>query len=290
MNVLTTKYDLPGFGDYAVAGLKIVVVVAFLIALWAVVDRITVYDDEKELFERRNLPYVVVRVSILLAQAIALLPLIGTVSATVWDDIGPLLAWGAGVTVVLLALNWVFDATIHHRGGMNSLATGTMADAITKGGFYLASGLIFNAALSGTASSIGQAIAATIVFSALGFLALLAGYAVLGLIGPFRRRKQLGDKNLAASVISAGLVIGLGFVLRLAIAGDFTGWAAGLVGFAVTFVLGYVLLVLLIFVVDLLVVRSHNLREIVTQNEVAAACVMAVMLIAVGLTIGSVAI
>ena len=290
MNILTTKYDLPGFGDYAVAGLKIVVVAAFLIALWVAIDRLTAFDDEKELFERRNLAYVVVRVSILLAQAIALLPLVGTVGETVWSDLGPLLAWGAGVSIVLLALNWVFDATIHHHGGMDSLATGTVADAITKGGFYLASGLIFNAALSGTASSLGQAIAASIVFSALGFVALLVGYAVLGLIGPFRRRKQLGDNNLAASIISAGLVVGLGFVLRLSIAGDFTGWAAGLIGFAVTFVLGYVLLVLLIFVVDLLVVRSHNLREIVTQNEVAASCVMAVMLIAVGLTIGSVAI
>ena len=290
MNVLTTKYNLPGFGDYAVAGLKIVVVVAFLIVLWAAIDRLTAFDDEKELFERRNLAYVVVRVSILLAQAIALLPLIGTVGDTVWDDVGPLLAWGAGVTVVLLALNWVFDATIHHHGGLDSLATGSVADAVAKGGFYLASGLIFNAALSGTASSTGQAIAATIVFSALGFVGLLLGYALLGLIGPFRRRKQLGENNLAASVISAGLVIGLGFVLRLAIAGDFTGWAAGLVGFAVTFVLGYVLLVLLIFVVDLVVVRSHNLRGIVNQNEVAAGCVMAVMLIAVGLTIGSVAI
>jgi uncharacterized membrane protein YjfL (UPF0719 family) len=290
MNVLTTKYNLPGFGDYALAALKIVIVVAFLVLLWVLIDKVTSFDDERELFQRRNMAYAVVRISIVAAQTIALLPLIGTVSGNFWSDIGPLLAWGAGVSVVLLALNWVFDAAIHRRGGMDALSTGTMADAITKGGFYLASGLIFNAALSGTAPSLGQAIAASIVFSALGFVALLAGYALLGLIGPFRRRQQLGADNLAASIISAGVVVGLGFLLRLAIAGDFTGWTAGLLGFMVTFILGYLLLVVLIFAIDVVVVRSKNLREIVGQNEVPAACVMAGMLIAVGLTIGSVAL
>lgn len=290
MNVLTTKYNLPGFGDYALAALKIVLVVAFLVLLWAVIDRITSFDDERELFQNRNMGYAVVRISIVAAQAIALLPLIGTVSGNFWSDIGPLLAWGAGATVVLLALNWVFDATIHHHGGMKALSTGSMADAVAKGGFYIAAGLIFNAALSGTAPSLGEAIAASIVFSVLGFAALLAGYALLGLVGPFRRRKQLGADNLAASIISAGVVVGLGFILRLAIAGDFTGWAAGIIGFLVSFVLGYVLLIVLIFLIDIVVVRSKNLREIVGQNEVPAACVMAGMLIALGLVIGNVAI
>jgi uncharacterized membrane protein YjfL (UPF0719 family) len=290
MNVLTTKYNLPDFGDYATAALKIVIVVAFLVLLWVIIDKVTSFDDERELFQHRNMGYAVVRISIVAAQAIALLPLIGTVNDNFWSDIGPLLAWGAGATVVLLALNWVFDATIHRSGGIDALSTTSMADAVAKGGFYVASGLIFNAALSGVAPSLGEAIAASVVFSALGFVALLAGYALLGLIGPFRRRKQLGEANLAASIISAGVVVGLGFILRLAIAGDFNGWGSGLVGFVVTFVLGYVLLIVLIFVIDIAVVRSKNLREIVGQNEVPAACVMAGMLIAVGLSIGSVAI
>ena len=290
MNVLTTKYNLPGFGDYALAGLKILIVVAFLVLLWVVIDRITSFDDERELFQRRNMGYAVVRISIVAAQAIALLPLIGTVSGTFWSDIGPLLAWGAATTAVLLALNWVFDATIHRSGGMDALSTGSMSDAIAKGAFYVASGLIFNAALSGTAPTLGQAIAASVVFSVLGFVALVLGYALMGLIGPFRRRKQLGTDNLAASIISAGVVVGLGFILRLAIAGDFTGWGAGLAGFLVTFVLGYVALILMIFVIDIAVVRSKNLRQIVGDNEVPAACVMAGMLVALGLAIGSVAI
>ena len=283
MNVLTTKYNVPGFGDYALAALKILIVVALLVALWALIDRITSFDDERELFQNKNMAYAVVRIGIVVAQAIALLPLIGVVSGNFWSDIGPLLGWGVGVTVVLLVLNPVFDATIHHHGGMDALSTATMSDAV-------ASGLIFNAALSGSAPSIGQGIAAAIVFSALGFAALLAGYALLGLLGPFRRRKQLGENNLAASIISAGVVVGLGFTLRLAIAGDFTGWVAGFLGFLITFVLGYVLLVVLIFVVDRLVVTSRNLPDIVARNEVPAACVMAGMLVALGLVIGSVAI
>jgi len=128
------------------------------------------------------------------------------------------------------------------------------------------------------------------VFAALGLVALLIGYLVLGLIGPFRGRRKQGTNDLAASILSAGVVVGLGFILRLAIAGDFSGWGSGVVGFAVTFVLGYVLLVVLIFVLDLVLVRSHNLRQIVDGNETVAASVMAAILVAVALAIGSVAI
>jgi uncharacterized membrane protein YjfL (UPF0719 family) len=291
MNVLTTKYNLPGFGDYAVAALKVLIVVLFLVVLWLIIDRITRFDDEKELFLRRNMAYAVLRISIVGCQVIALLPLVGVNSGgTVWEDVGPLLGWGAAVTVVVLLLNVVLDRVLHRGGGTDALTTISMADAVSRGGFYLATGLIVNAALSGTAPSLGEAIAASIVFAALGLVALLLGYVVLGLIGPFRSRGKVGGNDLAAAVISAGVVVGLGFILRLAIAGDFAGWAAGLIGFAVTFVLGYVVLVVLIFVLDALLVRSHNLRQIVTGNETVAASVMAAVLVSVALVIGSVAI
>lgn len=291
MNVLTTKYNLPGFGDYAVAALKVLIVVALMVILWLVIDRITRFDDEKELFLHRNMAYAVLRIGIIGCQAVALLPLVGVNSGgSVWEDVGPLLGWGAAVTVVILLLNVVLDRLLHRRSDADSLTTISMADAVSRGGLYLATGLILNAALSGTAPSLGQAIAASIVFAVLGLVALLLGYFVLGLIGPFRNRRAAGGNDLAAAIISTGVVIGLGFILRLAIAGDFTGWAAGIIGFAVTFVLGYVLLVVLIFLLDAVLVRSHNLREIVSGNETVAATVMAAVLVSVALVIGAVTI
>jgi len=291
MNTLTTKYDLPTFGDYAVAALKVLIVVLLLVILWLIIDKITSFDDEKELFGNRNMAYAVLRISIVACQVVALLPLVAVnTGGSVWDDVGPLLGWGVAVTVVVLLLNLLLDRVFHRGGGSGELAGISMADAVSRGGLYIATGLIFNAALSGSAPSLDQAIAASIVFAALGLVALLIGYLVLGLIGPFRGRRKQGTNDLAASILSAGVVVGLGFILRLAIAGDFSGWGSGVVGFAVTFVLGYVLLVVLIFVLDLVLVRSHNLRQIVDGNETVAASVMAAILVAVALAIGSVAI
>lgn len=286
MNVLTTKYDLPTFGNYASAAVNVVIVVLFLVALWLILDKITGFDDERELFVNRNMAYAVLRISLVAGQAIALLPLVGVNDDERWN-VWPLLGWGAAVTVIVLLLEVGSDRILRRRGGGNDVAGISMSDSVARGGFYIATGLIFNAVLSGSAPSLGQAIAASITFAVLGLVALLVGYAVLGFVGPFRSRRRLGGDDLAASIISAGVVIGLGFILRLAIAGDFTGWGHGLLGFAVTFLLGYVLLIVLIFLLDAVLVRSHNLRQIVTGNETVAACVMAAILVAVSLVIGS---
>lgn len=262
----------------------------FLVALWLILDRITSFDDERELFVNRNMAYAIVRISIVFSQTVALLPLVGANDGDRWN-VGPLLGWGAAVTVILLLLEVGSDRIRGRRGAGKDVTGISMSDAVARGGFYVATGLILNAALSGSAPSLGQAIAASVVFAVLGLVALLVGYVVLGFVGPFRSSRRSGGNDLAASIISAGVLIGLGFVLRLAIAGDFTGWwGPGLLGFAVTFVLGYVLLVVLIFLLDAVLVRSHNLRQIVTGNETVAAAVMAGILVAVSLVVGSVTI
>lgn len=290
MNTVTTTYDLPTFGDYGLAALKVLIIALFVVLLWVIIDKVTSFDDERELFVNKNMAYAVLRISIVLAQVIALVPLIAIRTGDFWPDIRPLLGWGAAVSVVILLLNVVLDRVLKSSGGRNQLTTITLPDAVLRGGFYVATGLIFHAALSGTADNLGQAIAASIVFALLGLVALVVGYVILGLIGPFRSRGKLPGNDLAASILSAGVVVGLGFILRLAIAGDFNGWASGIVGFAVTFVLGYVLLIILIFLLDLVLVRSHNLREIVNGNEAVAAAVMSSILVAVSIVIGSVTI
>ncbi len=286
----TLAADLPSIADYSLAGLKIVVFVAFLVLTWIVLDRLTSFDDEKELFVKKNAAYATVRIGILLAQAIALLPLLAVNTGQVWTDVRPLLGWGAGASIVLIGLNRVFDLAIRRSRGLDSLLTESLADSVVKAGLYIATGLVINAALSGTAPDLLTSVLATLVFGLLGFVAVVLGYVLLGLVGPFARRRTEGSANLAAAILAAGVLVALGLMLRLAVAGDFAGWGSGLAGFAVTAVLGYVLLVLLIFVVDRLVVRSRTLGQIVAENEAVAAAVMAAMLICVGLAFSVVAL
>ena len=249
-----TLDTVPTWGDYGFAAVKAVLFVVLLVALWELINVLTRFDDEKELFDRRNVPYTVVRVSIVLAQAIATLPLLG-VTGGGWGDVGALLGWGAAVLVVMLGLNAVVDALVRHPGGLSALDRTSTAAAVVKGGMYLAAGLVLHGALNGTAPSFGEALAATVVFAALGLLALVVAFRLLALVLPLRR----------------------------AISGDFAGWGSGLLGFAVTFVAGFVGLVAVVLLVDLVVIRSRRLRQIVDADEVLPAVVMSAMVIAVAL-------
>ncbi|GAA2010106.1 DUF350 domain-containing protein [Nakamurella flavida] len=280
--------SVPTWGEYGLAALKVLVFVLLLVALWELINALTRFDDEHELFEKRNAPYAVVRVSIVLGQAFAMTPLLG-VTAGGWSDVGTLLAWGVGVLVALLLVNLVVDRVVKHPGGLSAVHQSSMAAAVVKGGVLLASGLVFRSALSGTAPSIGIAVASTAVFAVLGLAGLVLAYWVLGFLGPFRRRGQQDDgSDLAAAIISAGVLVGLGLVMNTAIAGDFTGWTDGLLGFAVTFVAGFVLLVAVVWVIDLLIIRSRHMNQIVQNNEVLPAVVMSAMVVAVALGVGSV--
>ena len=277
-----TLDTVPTWGDYGFAAIKAVLFVVLLVALWELINVLTRFDDEKELFDRRNLPYTVVRVSIVLAQAVATLPLLG-VTGGGWGDVGALLGWGAAVLVVMLGLNAVVDALVRHPGGLSALDRTSTAAAVVKGGMYLAAGLVVHGALSGTAPSFGEALAATVVFAVLGLLALVVAFRLLALVLPLRRQAADGSVSLAGSIVTAGVLVGLGLVLRSAIAGDFAGWGSGLLGFAVTFVAGFVGLVVVVLLVDLVIIRSRRLRQIVDADEVLPAVVMCAMVVAVAL-------
>ena len=288
MTSLDQYASVPTWGEYGLAAVKVLLFVLLLVALWELINVLTHFDDEHELFEKRNAPYAIVRISIVLGQAIAMTPLLGVTSGG-WSDVGTLLGWGVGVLVALLLVNLVIDRVVKHPGGLSAVHQSSMAAAVVKGGVLLASGLVFHAALSGTAPSIGIAVASTAVFSVLGLAGLVLAYFVLGFLGPFARRgRQNDDSALAAAIVSAGVLIGLGLVMRTAIAGDFTTWADGLIGFAVTFVAGFVLLVVVVWLIDLLIIRSRHMNQIVANNEVLPAVVMSSMVVAVALGVGSV--
>jgi uncharacterized membrane protein YjfL (UPF0719 family) len=282
-------YVLPAWEAWGLAGLKILLFVALLAALWELINALTRVDDEEELFTRRNVPYAVVRVSLVAAQAIAMMPLLGYTTGAFWTELGTLAAWGAGILVVLLGLGAVGNRVLG-VGPSPSASSGPAAlpAAVVQGGFLIAAGLVFHAALSGTAPSIGTAIASSLVFSLLGIIALLVAHVVLTAVGPFGRRLRPRGANLASAVMTAGVLIGLGLILRASIAGDFMGWGSGLAGFAVTFLAGLIGLVVLVWLIDLLIIRSRHMRDIVGRDEVLPAVVMGSMVVAVSLGVSAV--
>ena len=59
-----TTDTVPTWGEYGFAALEVVLFVLLLAALWELINALTRFDDEKELFDRRNVPYALVRSAI----------------------------------------------------------------------------------------------------------------------------------------------------------------------------------------------------------------------------------
>jgi len=58
----------------------------------------------------------------------------------------------------------------------------------------------------------------TIVYSALGLVVLLVGFKIFDLVTPFSLNKEIAeDNNVAAGVVVAGIMIGLGIIVAAAI-------------------------------------------------------------------------
>lgn len=279
------SYQLPSISDFGFAGLELLIFAAFIIVGWSLINKITSFDDHEVLFVQRNSAYAAQRAGLVLGQAIAMTALVGSHSANRWQDIGWLLGGGAWAMAILLGV----------RLGLSKLVSfdpeakhGTLSVGVVRGSFYVAGGLIIAAGLGGSAPSLLEALASTAVFTLLGLVVLAAAYLLSDRVPPFRLSSRVRSGNMAAALIAGGFTIALGLVLRNAIAGDFTGWASGLIGFAVTAVVAVAAFYLLCLAVDRWIITNATLAEVVEGEHLLAASIIAVSLIAIAFGVGAV--
>jgi uncharacterized membrane protein YjfL (UPF0719 family) len=115
----------------------------------------------------------------------------------------------------------------------------------------------------------------------LGLLTLALTFWLLGRFAGMKKRICQG--NLAAAITASGFIIALGLGLRAAIAGDFTDWTSGLVGFIITYVIELVFFGVCTILIDLWLIRHTTLREVVEEKNVITAFFFAVALVIAGI-------
>ncbi|MBT8226762.1 MAG: DUF350 domain-containing protein [Dactylosporangium sp.] len=279
--------ELPGFGDYGLAALKLLIFAAFIVLAWALINRITSFDDHHALFEERNTAYALQRAGLVFGQALALTSLINYRSSNDLSDFAWLIGGGIWITGLLLGLRIVAPMIIN--AGSTELER-TVSVGLVRGSFYAASGLVIGAGLSGWAPSLATGLASTFVFTVLGIAVLIGVYVGNGHLPPYRLSARIREGNVAAAFIASGFMIALGLVLRYAIAGDFEGWGQGLVEFTLTAVLALGLFYLLCLAVDRWIISNATLIEVVRGGHEVAAAVVAVALVAIAIGISAVAI
>ena len=132
-----------------------------------------------------------------------------------------------------------------------------------------------------------MAIRATLLFTGLGLVTLLIAYLLAGKFYGMRQAVK-SDGNCAAALILGSIVLGLGFMLQAAIAGNFNGWTNGLIGFGLYAIIGIVVLVALVPLLDRLALPKLSITQLIKEHIWQPAILTATVVVFVAMAMSSI--
>ncbi len=158
------------------------------------------------------------------------------------------------------------------------------AVGLTEFGVFAATGLIAYGSFSGDGGSWHTSLG----FFALGQAALILFAVIYEWATPFNCVDEIRKGNAAAGLMLGGTLITLGVILSFAIAGPFTTWTEGIIGFAIAAGVGMALLIPFQKAIDIFFLPHTTLEVEVARDENIAACAVTVCTqIALAIMIGA---
>lgn len=285
--MLSTLADYAANWPYAL--LRLGVVAAFVYLQWFTINRITPFSDTEEIFDKNNYAYLVQRLALLAAQAIAMLPSLARPADSVVATLTVMCLEGLYVFVALLIVRPVVDFVLLRRvNNLSALLQGNLAVGITEAGFYLGFGALLNGSLTGGAPSFGQALASTLVFAVLGLALVIAVFFLHELVTPYDLRQGIADGRVTPALEVAGILVAVAIVVRVGVAGEFTGWGHDLGAFLATSLIAVVTLYLLRWAVDLVFLTGRTVGSIQRSDQAAAAALLAGLLVLLAFPVATV--
>lgn len=131
-----------------------------------------------------------------------------------------------------------------------------MGTAFVEAGMHIANGLIVLAIIQGEGP-----LASGIAFWLLAQVVLLVAGRLYEVITPHSIHQELERDNAAVGLAFAGLLVGMGNIISIAVAGDYTGWREGLETFGVDVGFGFVALYGIHKLTDLLLAPGIRLGD-----------------------------
>ena len=128
---------------------------------------------------------------------------------------------------------------------------------------YIATGLVIFGAVSGEIGGI----VTTVIFWALGQVALVLAGLVYEWITPYSIHDEIEKDNVAAGVAFAGALVGIGIIVFHASAGNFISWTVNLQDFAIEVVAGLILLPIVRFISDVILLPGQKLTNEIANQE-----------------------
>lgn len=281
--------------NWPYAAVQIVLVAVFVTGFWYLVNALTRVDDHEEMMGRGNAAYTVSRLGLSAAQIVALLPTVSRpLERSTWSAWGNGLFWIAVealfVVVVLLVSRALVDAAVLYRiDNLEQLRRGNLAVGVAEAGTYLAIGLVLNGAMTGSAPSAWLGFAATVVFAVLGLAVVVATCLLhMRVTRRYDLHGGIRDGRVSAGVELAGMMVALGFIVRVGAGGDFEDWGSSFAAFTATVVIAVPTLYAARWLVDKLIVRGLTIRTIQEQDRVVPAVLLSGFFGAVALPVAAI--
>ena len=139
-------------------------------------------------------------------------------------------------------------------------------------GSYVASGLVIAGALSGEVQLAGEhppwiGVVSALTFFSLGQLVLIVFSKIYQLITPYDLHAEIERDNVAAGVAFGGNLVALGMVMFKAVSGNLESWALHFLKFGLWTLIGFVILVLLRFLVNNFFMPNSSISHEIKEDQ-----------------------
>lgn len=218
-----------------------------------------------ELVEKDNLAMAITLVGYFFGLVFALGGVIMGPTHGLWNDLFDLYFYGIAAILLLNLSAKINDKIILYQfDNEKEIVTDQNAGTgAIEAGNHIAVGLIIAGAISGQ----GGDLVTALVFWGMGQIALILVAFVYNLILPFDLHKEVERDNVAVGVAFSGVLIALGNIIRIGVAGDFYSWSENLIQFGMYVAFGVLLLPVLRFITDKFLLPGAKLTDELLQAD-----------------------
>lgn len=215
-------------------------------------------DLRRELWERGNVAAATAVGGYLLGIVIALGGALSGPTLGWRQDLIEIAGYGIMTVAMMLVASFVCEKVLLPRfdNTKEVVEDQNLGTAFVEAGVHLANGLIVLAIQQGAGPWwVG------LVFWALAQVVLVVVGLLYQVATPHEIHAELERDNAAVGLAFGGVLVGMGNIISLAVAGDFLSWKADLTTFAVDAVFGFAMLMLLKKLTDWILAPSVRLSE-----------------------------
>ena len=230
--------------------------VLLVLAKWAYTGLYRRVCLREELFDKGNVALAVSTAGYLFGITIALGGVLAGPSAGWQADLQGIGLYGVMTIAMMLVASWLCEKVLlpSFNNTKEVVEDQNLGTGFVEAGVHIANGLILLAIQQGSGPWwVGVA------FWALAQAALLIVGLLYERATPHSIHDELERDNAAVGLAFAGVLVGMGNIISLAVAGDFTGWRDGLITFGADVAFGLVILMLIKRLTDLVLAPGVSL-------------------------------